>query len=196
MNILFGRHSNRSRALATLAGTAVTLLSLGMATLHAQPAGAAEVAQPVSAVWKPYELDFHYFGSTTYYNCSALEDRLEQLLQEMGADKEMRVTVTGCFGPADIGKMLTAHIRVRMPVSGEPQAQSFLVSSKPVTLKAGRSGQSGASDCELLEQVRDQILPVFKLQLVKDDLGCVPGQATYSNRSLQVMALLPEPAKK
>lgn len=194
MNILFGRYFNRSHALATMAGITGALL-LGTA-LYAQSVSASEVPQPTSAVWKPYELDFHYFGSTTYYNCSALESRLEQLLQEIGADKETHVTVTGCFGPADLGKMLTAHIRVRMPVSSEPQSQSFPVSSKTVTLKAGRTGESGSGDCELLEQVRDQLLPAFKLQLVKDDLGCVPGQATYAGRSLQVMALLPEPAKK
>jgi hypothetical protein len=194
MEILSGWYSGRSHLRAAVTG-AVMLLSF--VTLHAQPSSASGVSQAIPAIWQPYELTFHYFGFTTYYSCSALEDRLEQMLQEMGADKDVRVIATGCFGSADLGKNLTAHIRVRMPMApSEPQEQSFLATSRPVTLKSGGFGAVGSGDCELLEQVRDQILPALKLQLIKDSLGCIPGHASYSGHSLQVMALVPEAITK
>jgi hypothetical protein len=148
-------------------------------------------------VWQTYDLDFHYFASGTYYNCSALETRLESMLRQLGAEKTVRATVTGCFGTADVGNMLSARIHVRMPaLAGDAPAESFMATTKTVTLKSGRSGDSSGGDCELLEQVRDQILPALKLQVVKDDLHCIPHSANPPGRSLQVVALLPEVSKK
>ena len=196
MNILSGGYSVRCRRLTAIVGVAGAALSLSVATAAMQPSTASEVGQGAPAAWQSYDLNFHYFGFTTYYSCSGLENRLEQILREMGADQDLRVSASGCFGAGDIGNMLSARIRVRMPVApSESQPETFLAASKPVTLRSGANGAVGAGDCELLEQVRDQLLPALKIQLVQDDLRCVPGQANYSGRSLQVMALLPEPAK-
>jgi hypothetical protein len=196
MNIPSVRFASRMLGLAGITCLlAATMLSV--AAVPVQPASASEVSPPASAVWQPYELNFHYFAANTYYSCSGLENRLEGLLREMGADKDVRASVSGCFGPANLGNMLSARIRLRMPTaSGDAVSESFLVSSKTVTLKSGRLGDVGSGDCELLEQVRDQILPALKLQLVKDDLRCVPGAANSPGRSLQVVALLPEVAKR
>ncbi len=46
-------------------------------------------------------------------------------------------------------------------------------------------------DCELLEQVRDQLLPALQLKIVKDDLHCFPGQEVLANRTMQIAALVP-----
>jgi hypothetical protein len=181
-----------------LAGIAclVAATASSIAAVPTQSGSAAEVSPPASAVWQPYELNFHYFAAHTYYSCSGLEDRLEDLLQEMGADKDVRATVSGCFGTANIGNMLSARIRLRMPTaSGDAASESFPVTTRTVTLKAGGPGDTGSGDCELLEQVRDQILPALKLQLVKDDLHCIPGVASSPGRSLQVVAMVAAPAK-
>lgn len=197
MKFLPGRNAGRSRWLAVVAGAAGAVMSMGVIPAEAQPNSESGVSQGAPAVWQSYELNFHYFGSTTYYSCSGLEDRLEQILREMGANQDVQVSASGCFGSADIGNMLSARIRVRMPVApGESQTETFRAASTPVTLRSGSNGSTGSGDCELLEQVRDQILPALKIQLVKDELRCIPGHANYSGRVLQVMALLPEaPAK-
>jgi len=186
MNIPFMRFTNR---VSTLIGIACMAIASGLAV--AAQADATDKAGV--AVWQPYELDFHYFGTSTYYNCSSLEDRLEGILRELGADKDVRANVTGCFGSANLGKMLNAHINVRMPaLTNDTTADAFPVNSKTVSLKSGRSGDALGSDCELLEQIRDQILPALKLQAVKDDLSCIPGHANYASRSLQVTAWVPD----
>lgn len=190
---------------AWLAGSilAVTYVTAAVAQPNSNVPAHEGAAATVTAQWQPYDLRFHYFGFTTYYSCSGLEDRLEQLLKDMGADQDVRVSVSGCFCINDVSNMLTARIRVRMPVTEDStssathdaQGASFSAVSKPVELRSSRSGQMGSGDCELLEQVRDQLLPALKLQLIKDNLTCLPGQVSFRH-VLQVRALIPEtPAK-
>lgn len=175
-----------------------TLLAvvLGPVCVVAQPkavVGDSPATAPVAAAWQDYDLQFHYAGFTSYYTCTGLEDRLEQILKEMGAARDVRVSASGCFGGNDISNMLSAHIRVRMPaVAADAAPQTFAAANKTVNIKSRRMGEIGAGDCELLEAVRDQLLPKLKLQLVKDGLHCVPGQALLSSQTLQVQALIAE----
>jgi hypothetical protein len=167
------------------------------AAVSEQSSSAAPANEPAAAVWQAYDLNFHYFASGTYYNCSALETRLETMLRQLGAEKAVRATVTGCFGTADVGNMLSARIHVRMPtLAGDAPAESFMATTKTIRLSSGRTGDSSGGDCELLEQVRDQILPTLKLKVVKDDLNCIPNSANPPGRSLQIVALVPEAPKK
>jgi hypothetical protein len=66
------------------------------------------------------------------------------------------------------------------------------VQPKEVTLKTRLFSQSGSGDCELLEQVRDRLLPQLKLKATQDNLTCVPGQAMIGEQRLVVAALVPE----
>lgn len=199
MNSSSCRYLGRSRLLAWVAGAGLAMLASHAGAVVSQSGDTTTQAgaRIVTAQWQSYDLRFHYFGFTTYYSCSGLEDRLEQLLMEMGADRDVRVIASGCFGFHDVSKTLSARIQVRMPaLQGTSQDASFPAVSKSVLLRSSRYGDMGAGDCELLEQVRDQLLPALKLQLVKDDLSCMPGQASLRGYTLQVMALIPEkPAK-
>jgi hypothetical protein len=176
---------------------AASIATASAASVSSQSSSSSSaVNQPVAAVWQPYELQFNYFAAHTYYSCSGLEDRLAAILRELGADKEVHVSVTGCFGSANVGNMLNARIQARLPAAaGDAPADSFQATTKVITIRAGRSGDATAGDCELLEQVRDQILPALKLERVKDDLNCIPGGANSPSRSLQVRALIPEATK-
>lgn len=201
MNSIFWRRTGAPR-LTWLASNilAVTYITTAVSQPNSNIPAQVGVAPTVTAQWQSYDLRFHYFGFTTYYSCSGLEDRLEQLLWEMGADRDVRVSASGCFGFHDVSNMLSARIRVRMPIiqsaTNDTQGASFSAVSKPVDLRSSRSGEMEAGDCELLEQVRDQLLPALKLPLIKDNLSCMPGQISFRH-VLQVMALIPEtPAKR
>ena len=98
MNIPLVRFAGSVPRLARMALTGAALS--GVAALGAQSSTAAETTPPTAAVWQPYEVNFHYFATGTYYSCSGLEDRLEGMLQTMGASKDVHVGVSGCFGPA------------------------------------------------------------------------------------------------
>lgn len=182
------------------------LLSLLVAGLLPQLGIAAvsdthDHASNVQAQWQPRELNFHYMGLSTYYSCTAIEDRLEQLLRDLGAKPDVRVSATGCFTPSDVSKMISARIRLSMPVAADGAAPTkdvaaFPAQHKVVTLRTHPDNQFGSGDCELLEQVRNQLVPALKLQIVKDDLHCIPGQATVGNQTVQVATLVATPDEK
>ncbi len=177
-----------------LAGALVTLGVLLSQSAISQPGGVADsagAAPEVTAQWQTHELQFHYFGLSTYYTCESLEDQLEQILREVGAHPDVQVRAFGCFGINEISKFQSARVHVRMPAAPtQANAESFAATSKVINLRTHSGGSSGSGSCELLEQVRDQLLPALNIKVVKDDLHCVPRQPSHIGRSLQVQALI------
>lgn len=176
-----------------------TIVPFGLTALIAMAAGvqAAEDATPagsggaaVQAAWQSYDIDFPYMGSTTRYSCTGIENRLEQLLQQLGARSDVRVAALGCIGN-EVEKTISTRLRVNMP-SAAGDGEKLTAKPATVTLRSSSSGSAGPGDCELLEQLRDRVLPKLGLKVEKDDLRCPPGQAVSSAGTLQVAALLPE----
>lgn len=187
-----GRDSRlRAGALVGVLGMLGVLLSPSALSQPGDAADNAGAMPEVTAQWESYDLPFHYFGFSTYYTCDGLEERLEQILRQVGAHPDVQVRASGCFGFNDVSKWQTARVRVRMPATPVQAAtESFAVTSKLVNLRTQGISGSGSGSCELLEQVRDQLLPALKIQLVKDGLHCVPGQSSTIGQSLQVQALI------
>lgn len=156
----------------------------------------AEEGEAVSAQWRSYEITFNYSSMYTYYNCYSFEDKLEQMLKQLGAKPDVRVTTSGCFGGHDLGNMLTSRIRVQMPVASDAGGESFSAGYRPVTLTTRDSMDMGRSgDCELLDEVRRQLVPALHLSVTKDDVHCFPGQPTLNPQTLEIKALVATPVK-
>lgn len=196
----------RTTGWVTALGIGCVIASTAASAVESAEQQAGANVETVQAQWQePRQLNFHYMGFTTYYDCDAIEDRVESIMKQLGAKPDVRVSATGCFAPNRVSNMITARIRVTMPAAVGADAkgaasadhQPFAAQRKTVSLQTNEGGRAGAGDCELLEQLRDQVLPMLKLQVTKDDLHCVPGQAMVGNRVLQVTALVPvKPAGK
>lgn len=162
--------------------------------LQTGAAAAQDAAAPpaVQAQWQEHELSFHFMGFRTYYNCYSLEDRLEQMLRDLGARPDVQVIATGC-APRQVSSMISTRIRLSMPVDAASGSagEVFAAQRKTVTLPVHSGSRVGTGECELLEQVRRQLLPALKLEVVKDDLRCFPGAESLGNRTMQVAALVP-----
>ncbi|MGC3982527.1 MAG: hypothetical protein QM808_14855 [Steroidobacteraceae bacterium] len=170
------------------------VVALAGGLLTTLPAVAVESAQ-VQARWQAYELNFSYMGFTTYYSCDGLRQRMEELLKQLGARADVSVSVLGCAGE-DISRMLMTRIKVALPVAGDASGESFNAAPATVTLKSMRPGDIGSGECELLEQVRDRVLPALQLKAQGDNLVCVPGHASAGQRTLRVQALVAVPEAK
>lgn len=156
-------------------------------------AGAAQAAdEPATqASWQSYEVDFPYMGFGSYYSCTGLEDRLEEYLRQLGARKDVKVMATGCAA-SDVSNSIWTHVRVSLPAPADASAQdTFPAAQKTVKLSTQPYGEAGSGNCDLLEQMRDRLLPKLKLKAVDDNLHCVPRQASVGARQLQVAALVP-----
>ncbi len=158
---------------------------------------AAGQAATVQAQWQAREFYFTFMGIRAAYSCTSIEDQLEAMLRDLGARPDVQVSATGCV-PGEISRTITTRIRVNMPVEAGSAATAdsaaFPAQRKIITLTIHgdrRNHPMVAGDCELLEQVRRQLLPELKLQVMNDEVSCYPGEQELANKSMQVTALVP-----
>jgi hypothetical protein len=168
-----GKHAqwNAAALAATLALTSAVSSASPPQTSAAETSRASE-----SATWVPKVLSFSYHGVTTRYTCDALQTRMKALLLELGARPDLRVVTWGCTRQiaADILPGVTVQMNVLQPA---PSGATPLAAHwQRVDLLANRSPSEAAGDCELISQIKLNVLPLFSVRNVDYSATCVPGQ--------------------
>ncbi len=161
---------------------------------------AADQAAPpssTSAKWAPRKLHFVFQGFTTHYTCDGLQDQMRSILQKLGAGKDLIVKPSGCTrleGPEPFPGV-DATFSVLEPVTGEQgTADSHDVTAQwgTVTLNSATAqDHSGSSDCELIQQVKRHVLPLFTTRNLSYSDDCFPHTATIAGARLSVDVLRP-----
>ena len=175
---------------------AVLLTATGWAAAAAADTGAQAARE--SAVWTPKELLFIYQGFTTRYSCDGLRDKVRSILLELGAREDLKVTATGCSSPG--GPDPSPGVRIKMNVL-QPAAdknatagtQSVPSHWKMLDLTPQRDAVSAAGECELIEQVKQSILPLFATRNVEYSSNCLPHQLQIGATRLRAEVLVPDP---
>jgi hypothetical protein len=171
------------RALWVLAGVGLTLGPLW--------AAGEDLGNPQPAVWKEQHLDFSYLGRTARYSCEGLRDKMRALLLDLGARRDLKISVLGCDESAP---RLRGYLGPRLslvfssPAPPDAAAQPLHAGDlSPVdaryesfTLTSDAFRNYGIGDCELVEEFSRQILPKLATKDVKQDITCVPYQASGS----------------
>ena len=215
---------SKTRALMFAAVCGGMLLPLaGHSAEETTSSSAPAHSAPVQATWKTQEIRYSYSGFTTLYNCDAAEDRIEAILRALGAHEQTKVSATGCnFNRPSRNFFITITTATPVPV-GETPAKSQADSSREELLK--RLGVSSAQlegtfpaewktvelsrnrrlnieggDCELLEGLKDRVLPKLGVKIISSRVQCIPRQVSIQAPELTVSALVPmakpdEPAK-
>jgi hypothetical protein len=148
------------------------------------------------AVWTPKELRFVYLGFTTKYSCEGLRSRVREILLQLGARKDLKVYESGCLGRIGTPTPFPA-VNIKMNVltpapegagggSGPPVPAHW----KTIDVLANLSSLDLAGQCELLEQVRRQILPLFTVRNLDYASTCVPHQLTPGGTRLKAQVLI------
>ena len=141
-------------------------------------------------------------GIQTRYTCQGLHDTIREVLLTLGARRsDMDLRQTGCVGlnvPSP-HPGVSGTFSVLEPV---PPEQAYSPSAHPGTLSAqwqrvqvqlDRPGRGAGSQCELLQQVKSSILPLFSARNVELDSNCSPRQFTIAPTRLHVEVLKPAP---
>ena len=176
---------NRSWQLATLTGCALCSGVFGSAaTVAAEPAP-RETAAPESGVWQKREYSFAFLGFTSTYSCDGLADKIKVLLLAAGARPDAKSRPGACasgFGRPDKFARADLTFYTLSPSATEPSSGSKPVDGiwravlfsdhSPLELRTG--------DCELVEQFRHSVLPMFSTRNVDDHTTCVPHQDSGS----------------
>jgi hypothetical protein len=129
-----------------------------------------------SAVWVPKVLTFTYHGVTTRYTCDALRTKMHGFLLELGARPDLQVRSWGCTQPVapDIFPGVSVEMSVLQPASSG--APSVAAHWKKVDLLANRNPVDAAADCELISQIKLNVLPLFTTRNVDYSATCAAGQ--------------------
>ena len=175
---------------------AVLLTATGWAAAAAADTGAQAARE--SAVWTPRELLFIYQGFTTRYSCDGLRDKVRSILLELGAREDLKVTATGCSSPG--GPDPSPGVRIKMNVlqpvadkNATAGTQSVPSHWKMLDLTPQRDAVSAAGECELIEQVKQSILPLFATRNVEYSSNCLPHQLQIGATRLRAQVLVPDP---
>ena len=157
---------------------------------------ATVVAETQPATWTPKELNFLYQGFTTRYSCDGLREKVRSALLILGArKKDLVVHETGCVSPNG-GPELFPGVRIKMQVltpataAATPAADTVAAHWKAVDLRLDRDALSESGDCELLEQIKQSIVPLFTTRNIKYSSNCVPHQLSAGGTILKADVLV------
>lgn len=175
-----------------LAGCA--LAAVGLFCAAQAPASGAE-----SAVWVKKNIFFIYHGFTSAYSCEGLQSVVTDVLLQLGARKSgMDLRQTNCatgFNNPTSNPGISGSFYVLEPSSGStPEAidaswQTVNVHIGPADRNATGRGKQGT--CELIDQVKRNILPLFSTRNVKFESICHANTALIRGSTLQAEVLKP-----
>jgi len=176
-------------------------LLAGAAAAQTPDAGAI-AAQPGS--WQTHQQNFWYMGFTSTYSCDGLTDQLRVLFKQLGARDDIKIVplCTRELGRPD--KMAQAGLTfsslqpaAAAAAASAPAAdQSVPGTWRHVEWAPHKPYQLGGGDCELIEQVRDKILPLFSTRNLVNKVSCVPHQDSGNQYFLSFDVFAPVVAPK
>jgi hypothetical protein len=183
---------------------AVCLAVWAGAPAWAEPPAAGSGGE--TAVWTPKELRFTYMGFTSHYSCDGLRDKISSTLLKFGARKDLVVNEISCgAGMGRPGPFPAVSIKMNVltpaPDKTDPNAAAATPTVtthwKLVDLAASRDPLDVAGDCELIEQIKQRILPLFTARDVEYKSSCVPNQLQLGSTQLKAQFLVADaPAPK
>jgi hypothetical protein len=196
-----------------IAGVSAMLLGSSLAAMEPD-------AAPVVATWKESQVDFTYIGRTSFYTCDSLSDKVERILEAVGAREDLVVRGVGCFGTSDFDRFMRVRVKVAVPVVAEPgglpadersrkelvarvrgeqPTEEDLLGQFPATWQTvrftSRSRIVDDGDCELLEQMSYAVFKPLGIEVLRGSNRCIPGEVRYGQLDFQLKVLkaLPKP---
>jgi len=180
---------------ATLVLSSATLLS--SASFAADPAAAPA---PIPGAWQKHQYAFAYMGFTSTYSCDGLADQLKRLLLAAGARADAKSQPGACGSPygtpdkfarADLTFYTLAPLDNGKPADEKPVNGVW----RSVALAAHSPRGLQVGDCELVDQFRALVLPMFTTRNVVNQMTCIPHQesGTLIDLRFDVFAAAPAP---
>ncbi|HTY92920.1 MAG TPA: hypothetical protein VMC02_03475 [Steroidobacteraceae bacterium] len=176
-------------------------VSLGMVLAVLAGAAAAAptegAAQP--AKWISREVNFTYQGFTTQYSCGGLRDNVVTILEALGArGKDLKIAITPCVargnGEISLSPGVAGSISVLVPATpeevkrGDPDIVAAHWHAVDLMQQRNLDTRRGAN-CELLEQSRKFLLPLFTTRNLDFMSDCMPHQTFAGGMTFRLEVL-------
>jgi hypothetical protein len=145
----------------------------------------------VPSTWAEKEVNFVYVGFTTKYTCDGLQEKMRGILLKLGARDDLKVTGLGCL--RDNGPETSPGVRIVMHVlqpASSAAGSSVAAHWKTVDLLAHRDPVDAALDCELVAQLKRDVLPLFAARQVDYGAACSAHQPLAGGTRLKAELLI------
>lgn len=154
-------------------------------SLVPRASSADEPSAPEPGVWQKHEYSFVFMGFTSTYSCDGLADKIKLLLIAAGARHDAKSQPGACasgFGRPDEFARADLTFYTLAPIGPETPSGSKPVDGvwRPVSITDRSPRELGTGDCELVEQFRNNVLPMFTTRNVENHTTCVPHQNSGS----------------
>jgi hypothetical protein len=132
-----------------------------------------------AGVWQKQKYSFVFTGFTTDYSCDGLAVKLEVLLIAAGARADARAHAGACgqFGQVDKISVADLDFYTLTPASRTAEGERVDGAWRTVALAERSPRDIARGDCELVEQFKAHVLPLFTTREVVDQTTCIPNQA-------------------
>jgi len=175
---------------------ALFICGFGLTALAGEPSA----IEPAQGVWQKHEYSFQFLGFTTTYSCDGLASKLKVLLIAAGARADAKSTSDGCvggYGSPETFARANLKFHTLAPIGNGENASPPISGAWHSVVIADRSPREVApGDCELIEQFRDKLLPMFTTRNIDNRMTCVPNQLSGSVINLKFEVFAGLPAKK
>jgi hypothetical protein len=154
----------------------------------------------VTATWQHHHVNFSYFGITTLYSCTGLENDIRSLLLYFGARKDAKVSAQGCPQGPDVPSrqaIINADFYSLTPGTAPNSPPSDVVQAQwvPVVVNPRQPYFMSGGDCELIFEMKDLISNNFSLRNLDYRTDCVPREINIEGFSIKAEALTARPTQ-
>ncbi len=129
------------------------------------------------------------------YSCYDLWYRFREVLEKIGARPDWKITTQGCvFSGNTPARSPQVELEFYFPEALSPAQAKWSdvkAAQSTVVLEPGTASNSlDQSDCELVKQIRDGLLPALPVQVLDAHVNCSPAGPRHPYR-ISVQTLMP-----
>lgn len=173
--------------------TAVALLTGVAAQAQSEP---SQASGAVSTVWAPKQLNFIYRHATATYSCDGLQEKMRSILLKLGARADLQVRGYGCTRLVGPDPLAGVSIRMNVLQQADRQAgQAVAAHWKMVDVLTdydNRDPIDATGDCDLINEVRHQVLPLFATRKLDYSATCELHHLVPGGTRLKAEVLVPD----
>ena len=142
------------------------------------------LADTLTGVWQKHQYSFDFMGFTTTYSCDGLAGKLKALLLTAGARADVKASPGACaYGfdrPDKFARADLIFYTLAPPTGNAADGTPVNAQWLPVDIQARNPRELANGDCELVEQFRSHVLPMFNTRNIDNHTTCVPHQESGS----------------
>ena len=132
-----------------------------------------------AGIWQKRQYSFVFTGFTANYSCDGLAGKLKVLLIAAGARADAKAHPAPCgqFGQVDRISGADLDFYALAPAGPTTEGERLDGAWRLVSLAERSPRELARGDCELVEQFKAHVLPLFTTREVVDQTTCIPNQA-------------------